>query len=110
MLKLQKIWQQPAKKAKLLQQNPQLNNINKDMLLNEFIYFNDNNNDFAVDRRYDNKRDRSVVEKSDTRKIRLTLRQINQLRLQAEAHEAEHQSELGFIQQMYGVPVEAAAE
>ncbi len=79
------------------------------MLLNEFIYFNDNNNDFAVDRRYDNKQDRSVVEKSDTRKIRLTLRQINQLRLQAEAHEAEHQSELGFIQQMYGVPVEAAA-
>jgi hypothetical protein len=79
------------------------------MLLNEFIYFNDNNNDFAVDRRYDNKRDSSVVEKSDTRKIRLTLRQINQLRLQAEAHQAEHKSELGFIQQMYATPVEAAA-
>lgn len=76
------------------------------MLLREFLYFNDNINDFAVDRRYDNKRDRSVVKKSDTRKIRLTLRQINQLRLQAEAHEAEHESELGFIRQMYGNPVE----
>ncbi len=75
------------------------------MLLREFIYFNDNNNDFAVDRRYDNAKDSSVVEKDDTRKIRLTLRQINQLRLQAEAHEAESQSELGFIQQMYGTPV-----
>ena len=80
------------------------------MLLREFIYFNDNNNDFAVDRRYDNKNDSSVIEKDDTRKIRLTLRQINQLRLQAEAHEAEQQSELGFIQQMYATPVEAPAE
>lgn len=77
------------------------------MLLREFIYFNDNTNDFAVDRRYDNRKDSTVVKKSDTRKIRLTLRQINQLRLQAEAHEAESQSELGFIQQMYGTPVES---
>jgi hypothetical protein len=76
------------------------------MLLREFIYFNDNTNDFAVDRRYDNNKDSSVVKKGDTRKIRLTLRQINQLRLQAEAHEAESQSELGFIQQMYGTPIE----
>lgn len=75
------------------------------MLLNEFFYFNDNNNDFAQDRRYDSSRDISVVEKSDTRKVRLTLRQINQLRLQSEAHQAEQESELGFIQQMYGTPV-----
>jgi hypothetical protein len=75
------------------------------MLLREFIYFNDNNNDFAVDRRYDNGTDSSVIKKDDTRKVRLTLRQINRLRLQAEAHEAEHKSELGFIQQMYGNPI-----
>ena len=75
------------------------------MLLREFIYFNDSNNDFAVDRRYDNSTDSSVIEKDDTRKVRLTLRQINRLRLQAEAHTAEQQSELGFIQQMYGNPV-----
>ena len=74
------------------------------MLLKEFLYFNDNNNDFAVDRRYDNSKDSSVIEKSDTRKVRLTLGQINQIRLQAEAHEAEHESELGFIQQMYANP------
>lgn len=75
------------------------------MLLNEFFYFSDKNNDFAQDRRYDSSRDSSVVEKSDTRKIRLTLRQINQLRLQSEAHQVEKESELGFIQQMYGTPV-----
>ena len=78
------------------------------MLLLEFLYFNDNNNDFAVDRRYDSARDSSVVKKSDTRKIRLTLRQINQLRQQSEAHEFEEQSEQEYIRQMYGTPVEAA--
>jgi hypothetical protein len=77
------------------------------MLLLEFLYFNDNNNDFAVDRRYDNAKDSSVVKKSDTRKLRLTLRQINQLRQQSEAHEFEEQSEQEFIRQMYGTPVEA---
>ena len=76
------------------------------MLLKEFLYFNDDTYDFAVDRRYDNSKDSSVVELDDTRKIKLTLRQINQLRLQAEAHEAERQSEQGFISQMYGTPVE----
>ncbi len=79
------------------------------MLLNEFFYFKDQSNNFAVDRRYDNSRDSSVLEKSDTRKLRLTLRDINRLRLQAEAHEVEEQSELGFIRQMYGTPVQAEA-
>jgi hypothetical protein len=82
------------------------------MLLNEFFYFNKKTNDFANDRRYDNSKDKSVVNKNDTRKVRLTLRQINQLRLQSEAHQLEAQSEMGFIQQMYGTPVgeEAPAE
>jgi hypothetical protein len=77
------------------------------MLLLEFLYFKDSTNDFAVDRRYDNKRDSSVLKKSDTRKIRLTLRQINQLRMQAEAHNAEAESEVDFVRQMYGTPAEA---
>ena len=77
------------------------------MLLLEFLYFNDSTNDFAVDRRYDNKSDSSVLKKKDTRKIRLTLRQINQLRMQAEAHNAEAESEVDFVRQMYGTPAEA---
>jgi len=79
------------------------------MRLLEFLYFNDTNNDFAVDRRYDAQRDSSVVKKSDTRKIRLTLRQINQLRLASEAHEAEAESEKSFISQMYAPPAEPTA-
>jgi hypothetical protein len=79
------------------------------MLLNEFFYFNDRTNDLAVDRRYESSRDSSVLKKGDTRKIRLTLRQINLLRQQTEAHEFEEESELGFIRQMYGQSAEAAA-
>jgi hypothetical protein len=86
------------------QQNRQHNN-KYIMLLNEFFHFNDSDNDFAQDRRYDSSRDSSIVKRSDTRKVRLTLRQINQLRLQAESHQVEQQSELGFIRQMYGTPV-----
>ena len=81
------------------------------MLLREFIYFKDSTNDFAVDQRYSNDRDSSVVEKDDTRKIRLTLKQINMLRTQSESHEFEEESELEFVRQMYGQPpAEAAAE
>jgi hypothetical protein len=77
------------------------------MLLREFFYFNDNTNDFAQDRRYDASRDSSVLEKGDTRKIKLTLRQINSLRHQTEAHEFEAESELQFIRQMYGTQAPA---
>lgn len=80
------------------------------MLLKEFFYFNDKNNDFAKDRRYDAQRDQSVIRRDDTRKVKLTLRQINQLRMQSEAHELERDSELSFVRQMYGQPpAEAAA-
>ncbi len=79
------------------------------MLLTEFFYFNEKNNDFAQDRRYDSSRDSSILKQDDKRKIRLTLRQINQLRLQTEAHQMEQQSELGFIRQMYGTPAQAEA-
>jgi hypothetical protein len=79
------------------------------MLLREFIYFKDSSNDFAVDQRYSNDRDSSVLEKDDTRKIRLTLKQINLLRTQSEAHEFEEESELEFIRQMYGQPPAEAA-
>ena len=74
------------------------------MLLIEFFQFNSNTNDFSKDHRYSNGRDSSVLEKSDKRKVKLTLRQINQLRQQSEAHEFEKESEIGFIRQMYGQP------
>jgi hypothetical protein len=74
------------------------------MKLLEFFYFNDQVNDYTDDKRYDNSRDSAVLEKSDTRKIRLTLKQINMLRMQSEAHQFEQESEISFIRQMYGQP------
>lgn len=80
------------------------------MLLTEIFKFDSEDNDYKNNRRYDPHKDKSVMQRGDTRKIRLTLRQINQLRLQSEAHEAEKQSELGFIKQMYGNPPEESTE
>lgn len=74
------------------------------MLLNEFIYYSNNTSEIANDRRYDNLRDSEVIKRSDTRKIRLTLGQINKLRMASESHELEAESELNFINQMYGQP------
>ena len=74
------------------------------MLLTEFFNFDSEDNDFKNNRRYDAKHDKDVIRRGDTRKVKLTLRDINRLRLQSEAHEAEAQSELGFIKQMYGNP------
>lgn len=79
------------------------------MLLTEFFSFNDNINDFSKDRRYDSARDKSIIDRNDTRKVKLTLRQINQLRMQSEAHELEKESELSFVRQMYGQPPAEAA-
>jgi hypothetical protein len=80
------------------------------MLLKEFFNFDRQSDAYKKDMRYDAGRDSSVVEKDDTRKVRLTLRQINQLRMQSEAHEFEKEGELNFVRQMYGQPpAEAAA-
>jgi hypothetical protein len=61
------------------------------------------------DRRYDSSKDSDVIKKSDKRKIRLTLKQINQLRMTSESHEAELESELEFVRQMYAQPPAEAA-
>ena len=56
------------------------------------------------DLRYDPQRDQSVMRKSDTRKTRLTLSQINELRKGSEAHILEQEHELAFINKMYAKP------
>lgn len=79
------------------------------MLLREFFSFDNNTGDYKKDRRYDSSYDSSILKTSDTRKVRLTLRQINRLRMQSEAHELEKDSEISFVRQMYGQPPAEAA-
>lgn len=74
------------------------------MLLREFIYFNDDDADQQQDKRYNPDNDKSILNVNDTRKIRLTLKMLNQLRLAGEAREKETLEDLELIRNMYANP------
>ena len=73
------------------------------MILRELFYFDKDTIDPIEDKRYDATDDRSIVNRDDTRKTRLTLRQINKARRSSELHQEEKQKELEFVRQMYGI-------
>ena len=59
---------------------------------------------FEQDKTYEPENDISVLDDNDTRKTRLTLGDINSLRLASEAHDAQQKEEAVFTQKMYGQP------
>jgi len=73
------------------------------MILRELFYFDKETVDPIEDKRYDATDDKSIVNRDDTRKTRLTLRQINKARRASELHNEEKQKELQFVRQMYGL-------
>jgi hypothetical protein len=76
------------------------------MILRELFYFDKATLEMTDDGRYSPENDSDVVEQGDTRKTRLTLEQINQLRVASDLHEQEKEAELEFVRQMYGVPAQ----
>lgn len=72
------------------------------MILRELFYIDPETKNIATDLRYEPGRDGTMFRKSDTRKTRLTLGQINELRKSSEAHILEQEDELAFIHTMYG--------
>ena len=79
------------------------------MILRELFYFNRNTADFEQDDKYMADRDTDVLNGlEDTRKTRLTLGQINELRRASDQHVKETQLELEFIARMYAAPPPAA--
>ena len=74
------------------------------MILRELFYFDKETLEPVEDSSYDPELDDSVVKKSDSRKTRLTLSQINRVRNAADIHTKEASKELDFIKQMYGIP------
>jgi hypothetical protein len=79
------------------------------MILRELFYFNRNTADFEQDDKYMADRDTDVLSGlNDTRKTRLTLGQINELRRASDQHVKETQLELEFIARMYAAPPPAA--
>jgi hypothetical protein len=73
------------------------------MILRELFYFDKETVDPVEDKRYDATDDKSIVNRDDTRKTRLTLKQINKARRASELHNEEKQKELQFVRQMYGL-------
>ena len=78
------------------------------MILRELFYIDPDTRQVANDLRYSADRDDGVMHRSDTRKTRLTLRQLNELRKSSEAHILEQENELGFIHDMYAAPAPEA--
>ena len=79
------------------------------MILRELFYIDPETRATSNELRYDSNRDLSEYFSSDTRKTRLTLRQINELRKASEAHILEQETELSFIHNMYGTAAEQPA-
>jgi hypothetical protein len=79
------------------------------MILRELFYIDPDTRHTANDLRYEPDRDMSTMHRKDTRKTRLTLRQINQLRKSSEAHILDQESELEFVHGMYAAPPAAPA-
>lgn len=79
------------------------------MILRELFYFNRETADSEQDDRYMHYRDSDVLDDADSRKTRLTLGQINELRRASDQHIQETQAELEFISRMYAPAPEAAA-
>ena len=74
------------------------------MILREFFTYTADG--FEQDKTYEPENDISVLDKDDTRKTRLTLDDINQMRLASEEHDAQQKEEAEFVQKMYGQPAE----
>lgn len=74
------------------------------MLLREFIYFNKKQLEMQPDARYESDRDTSILSRDDVRKVRLTFRMLNELRIAGDAREKERKTELGLVRKMYAAP------
>ena len=72
------------------------------MQLREF--FTHTQDGFEQDKSYDPEQDISILDKDDTRKTRLTLGDINSLRLASEEHDSQQKEEAEFVQKMYAQP------
>tara|TARA_B100000900_G_scaffold60581_1_gene46028 strand:+ start:834 stop:1079 length:246 start_codon:yes stop_codon:yes gene_type:complete len=79
------------------------------MILRELFYFDKDNLEPIEDLTYSPAEDTSVLKIDDTRKTRLSLKDINKARKAAESHQKDTAQELEKVKQMYGLAAQAAA-
>lgn len=79
------------------------------MILRELFYADKDMKALSSDLRYNPNRDSARLSRDDTRKTRLTLKQINELRKASEQHILEQEKDLEFVTQMYKAPPAPAA-
>tara|TARA_B100002019_G_C21003774_1_gene466596 strand:- start:413 stop:661 length:249 start_codon:yes stop_codon:yes gene_type:complete len=79
------------------------------MILRELFYYDKETMQPTEDDRYNPQYDDSIVDLDDTRKTRLTLRQINRARKASELHTKEKAKENDIVRQMYGIAAQAQA-
>jgi hypothetical protein len=78
------------------------------MILRELFYTDPDAKAISNDMRYESERDHTNLSRKDTRKTRLTLKQINELRRASDHHILEQEKELEFIEVMYAPAAEEA--
>ncbi len=79
------------------------------MILRELYYFDKDTMDSVEDDRYNPEDDDSIVNLDDTRKTRLTLKDINRARRADDMHRQESQKDLEYVRTMYGMAAQAEA-
>ena len=67
-------------------------------------FFNYGEEGFEQQKNYNAEDDISILDDGDTRKTRLTLKDINKMRLASEHHDEDQKQEAKFVQKMYGQP------
>ena len=72
-----------------------------------YEFFTYTTDGFEQDKTYEPENDISVMDAEDTRKTRLSLKDINSMRLASEAHDAQQKEEAKFTQKMYGTPAQS---
>ena len=80
------------------------------MILRELYYFDKKTMEPVDDERYSEKDDFSPVNLDDTRKTRLTLKDINRARRAEQVHKKEASDDLIYIRAMYGLAAQSQGE
>lgn len=80
------------------------------MILRELYYFDKETMEPVEDHRYNADDDTTPLELDDTRKTRLSLKDINKARRADDMHRKESQKDLIHVRAMYGIAAQAQGE